>query len=369
MKRPARLLLSGYYGFGNAGDEAILAGLVESFRTAGTNVELTVLSGDPEATESEHGVRAVPRGLTNAYRWARRSDLLVSGGGGLLQDTTSLRSPLYYLGEMRLARAAGTPVACLGHGIGPLNRSLARLLTRRVLSRVDTITVRDHASRQALQKLGVTRDIEVTADLAFLLPEPSREESDAAWCKGGLPQDDCPKAAIALREPPQGEQPDFGARLAEALSEACQHLGLRPLFLPMHRGRDERLAAECARALPEGARIVTQQMRARELLALVGQCDLMIAMRLHAIIFAAICGVPPVAISYDPKVEALMQQLDLQPATATDQFDPSALSSAIHETWRRRAEISGSLRPRAERLRQAAARNIQLALALVADDG
>jgi len=369
MTRPARLLVSGYCGFGNAGDEAILAGLVEGFRTADANVELTVLSGDPEATESEHGVRAVPRGLMSAYRWAHRSDLLISGGGGLLQDTTSLQSPLYYLGAMRLARAAGTPVACVGHGIGPLKRSLARFLTRRVLSRVDIIAVRDQASCQALRELGVTRDIQVTADLSFLLPTPSKEESDAAWRKAGLPQDDRPTAAIALRDPPESEQANFGARLAEALSEACEQLGLRPVFIPMHRGRDERVARECARAFPAGAEVVTQQMRARELLALVGQCDLMIAMRLHAIIFAAICGVPAVAISYDPKVEALMQQLDLQTVTSIHKFDPSALSRAIRETWQRRAEISELLRPRAERLRQAAARNIQLALALLADGG
>ena len=368
MTRAARLLVSGYYGFGNAGDEAVLGGLVEGFRAAGADVELIVLSGDPEATESEHGVRAVPRRLTSVHRWARHSDLLVSGGGGLLQDTTSLWSPLYYLGVMRLARAAGAPVACLGHGIGPLRRSLARFLTRRVLSRVEAITVRDQASYEALRELGVKRDVEVTADLAFLLPAPSREESDAAWRKAGLPEDDRPTAAIALRHPPEGEQARFVPTLTRAISKAVEQLGLRPVLLPMHRGRDEQLAGECARALPPGAGVVTQRMWARELLALVARCDLMIGMRLHAIIFAAICGVPAVAISYHPKVDALMQQLGLQTATSVQQFDPSALSHAIYETWRTRAEVSALLHSRAEQLRQAAARNVQHALRLLAGD-
>jgi polysaccharide pyruvyl transferase WcaK-like protein len=102
-----RAVISGYYGFGNVGDEAILAGLLQGFRELAPEATLTVLSGDPAATEAEHGVPAWPRGVRHAASAIRQADLLVSGGGGLLQDATSWRSPLYYLWVLQMARKRG----------------------------------------------------------------------------------------------------------------------------------------------------------------------------------------------------------------------------------------------------------------------
>jgi len=370
MSRSPRLLVSGYYGFGNAGDEAVLAGLAAGFRQRAPEVELTVLSGDPAATEAEHGVAATPRGLGSARRLARQSDLLVSGGGGLLQDATSWRSPLYYLGVLRLARGAGIPVACVGHGIGPLRRALVRRLTRRALSRVEALAVRDRASEEALRDLGVTREVEVTADLAFVLPRPTQEEVDRAWGKAGLPASPGPAALIALRSPvTAGPRRDLADRLAEAIGSACERLALRAVFVAMQRPHDDEFAARVIDAMSYEADLVTADLSARELLALAGGCDLVIAMRLHALIFAAICGVAPVAISYDPKVDGLMEQLGLQSATSVERFDPDALASAVGQTWLARRQIGSSLVARAEDRRRAALRNIELALDLLPAGG
>jgi len=370
MSPPARVLVSGYYGFGNAGDEAILAGLVKGFRELAPEVELTVLSGDPAATESEHGVRGAPRGLARAYRLARRCDLLISGGGGLLQDGTSWRSPLYYLGVMRLARAAGIPVACVGYGIGPLRRPLIRRLTSRALSRVDALAVRDRASEQTLRELGVDRAIEVTADLVFLLPEPTQEAVDLARRKAGLPSDQRPAAFVALRPLAVGAaDSELAPRMAEAIGEGCDRVGLRPVLVPMQPTRDTAFAERIAQHMPCETHVVAPHMSACELLALTATCDQVIAMRLHALIFAAICGIPPTAISYDAKVDALMEQLGLELATSTERFDPDALAQAICDTWAARTDISTGLRRRAQRLRDASKRNIDLALGLLREPG
>ncbi len=366
MSPPPRALVSGYYGFGNAGDEAILAGLVHGLRELAPEVELTVLSGDPAATESEHGVRAAPRGLASARLLARQCDLLISGGGGLLQDVTSWRSPLYYLGVMRLAGAAGVPVACVGHGIGPLRRRLIRRLTGRILSRVDALAVRDLTSERTLRRLGVDRDIEVTADLAFLLPRPTQEAVALARRKAGLPPDGPPAALVALRPLGLGAPGrELAPPLAEAIGGACDRAGLRPVLVPMQPMQDTAFAERVAEQMPCEAQVVARQMSACELLALTGSCDLVIAMRLHALIFAAICGLPPAAISYDPKVEALMDQLGLEPAASAEGFDGAALARAIADTWAARADISARLRLTTKRLYDASRRNVDLALALL----
>jgi polysaccharide pyruvyl transferase CsaB len=365
MSHFPRILVSGYYGFGNAGDEAILAGLLRGLHVSGADVETTVLSGDPASTRREHGASAVRRGILQASRRARDSSLLISGGGGLLQDVTSWRSPLYYLGVIRAARASGVPVAAIGQGVGPLRRRAIRAAARRVLNGVDVIAVRDAASRRALRSIGVERDIEVTADLAFLLPKPTQAEVEVVWRAAPLREGER-RAAVAVRSVP-GVAGDEGiaAGLAAAIGEGCSRCGVTPVLVPMQRDRDLQLAEAVARAMPCAAQVVAGARSVRQLLALVAGCDLVIAARLHALIFAAICGVPPVALSYDPKVDALMEQLSLPVATPLDPLDARGLAEAVQQTWSTRSTVQDLLVERTKRLRAAAMRNVELALSLL----
>ncbi len=360
-----KVLVSGYYGFGNAGDEAILAGLIEGFRQLAPAAELVVLSGNPAATMAEHGVIAVPRGLRSARRQARQCDLLVSGGGGLLQDVTSWWSPLYYLAIIKFARQARRPVACIGHSFGPLRRLLIRRVTRAVLSGVQVIAVRDERSREALTELGLARPVEVTADLAFLLPQPTPEEVAAARRLAGLNEDSGPVAAVALRPCPSGGPPDLVARLGAVIGKVCAELQIRPLLVPMQPSQDIPFAREAAQAMP-GEPLVAPAMSARQVLALFAGCNLMIGMRLHALVFAALAGVPLVGISYDPKVDGLLEQLGVNAATSVARLDEKALSRAIQEAWQTRTERTRSLAGQVERLRAMALRNVELALGVVA---
>ena len=360
-----RAIVSGYYGFGNAGDEAILGGLVEGFRELCPQAELTVLSGNPAETIAEHGVIAVPRGLAFARRHIALSDVVISGGGGLLQDATSWRSPLYYLAIIHFAKWARRPVACIGQSIGPLKRPWVRSLLRRELARVDVVAVRDEVSRDTLVRLGLSRSIEISADLAFLLPRPTEAEIAAVREKAGVSDVREPVAAVALRRLP-GAADDGGVRqVAAAVGRACGELGLRPLLIPMQPTQDVDLARSAAAAMAPNGAITAPAMRAREILALVASCRLMIAMRLHALIFAALCGIPPIAISYDPKVDGVMQQLGLRPAATLGQFSPDQLVRAIAETWSGRGNVSEMLAARAPRLRSLALRNVELALSLL----
>ena len=365
MTRSPRILVSGYYGFRNAGDEAILAGLVQGFRERSPQAEITVLSADPEATIAEHGVAAAPRGLRSAFHEIGEADLLISGGGGLLQDATSWRSPLYYLGILQLALTAGVPVAFVGQSIGPLRRRWIRSLTRRVLSQVPLLSVRDGLSQATLRALGVTRDVYVAADLAFILPPPSETEIAAAREAAGLPDDARHSVGLALRQPRGMAKAPLAAALAEAIGPPCARLNLRPVFIPMHSPLDVEFAEAVASRLPVPAEVVRSRLTARETLALFGGLDLVVAMRMHAILFGAICRRPLVAISYDPKVAGMMGELGLPIAASTDSLDPQALAEAIIHAWQDREQIRGALSARVEPLAAAARQNVELALSLL----
>ena len=172
----ARILLCGYYGLGNAGDEAVLAASTSVFRARNPALRLAALSADPAGTAANFGIDTVPRMRPAALRAIRNCDLFLSGGGSLLQDRTSLKSLIYYLFLLNYARRAGKRTMVFAQGIGPLIRPAARRWTARVLSRVDAITVRDAESADLLREIGVAGpEIEVTADPVFAL-EPQVTE-------------------------------------------------------------------------------------------------------------------------------------------------------------------------------------------------
>ena len=361
----AKVVISGYYGFGNTGDEAILAGLAEGFRRLAPSARLTVLSKDPARTEAEHGLRATPRDFLRAVRHVRRCDLLVSGGGGLLQDATSWRSPLYYLGIIQAAAGAGVPVACVGQGIGPLDRRPLRALTRRALAGAEVVAVRDHASAEALREMGVEREVAVTADVAFLLPRPTEAEVAAAWQKAELGEGWRGGLVVALRRPTGRAGSELPRGLGRAIAAACDEIGMPATLFPMHHRVDLPFAEEVAAAMADSPGIVRHALSARQSLALFGGFRLAVAMRLHALVFACICGIPPVAVSYDPKIDGLMAELGLSVATSSGGFVEDALIQGVLDTWRRREEVAGSVQVRLAQLRAAAALNVELILPLL----
>ena len=148
-KRWRRVLVSGYYGFSNAGDDAILEAIQQSVQ--GKDIGFTVLSNDPALTWNQYGMDAAPRFRVGAVLSAlRRCDVLLSGGGSLLQDTTSTRSLLYYLSVIRCAQWLGKPVMLYANGIGPVRRPANRRRVRRAVDRAALVTLRDHSSAREL---------------------------------------------------------------------------------------------------------------------------------------------------------------------------------------------------------------------------
>jgi polysaccharide pyruvyl transferase WcaK-like protein len=239
-----------------------------------------------------------------------------------------------------------------------------RALVRREIGRAAVVAVRDELSQRLLSGLGVSRAAEVTADLAFLLPAPTEAEMAAAREKAGLSGVSEPLAAIALRRGPGRSDQEDVLRMAGAIGKGCEALGLRPLLVAMQPSQDAALAEAAAGAFPGGNALIASGLRAREMLALVGGCQMVIGMRLHALIFAALCRLPLVAISYDPKVDGLLAQLGVRPAADLRRAEGERLAQAIGEAWREREGICRGVAERLPGLRSLALRNVELALRL-----
>lgn len=307
-----KIILSGYYGFDNAGDEAVLAALCQILRNRLPEAQLVALSAKPEQTAAALDVRAVNRWDKAALR-AELQDaaLFCSGGGSLLQDVTSVRSVWYYTSLLRLAQKQGVPTIVLAQGLGPLRTGLGRWLTRRALSRCHLLSWRDAASlRLAAEimkdKAGQSVPSYQVCDPVLLwqpkLPEAQAEQEPAEAADG-------PTVALALRP-----WPGLNAAAAAQLVQALQQAGCRVALLPYHQGEDEKLAAQINAAL-----LTAKQPKAdvwlantpQQAWAAVGRADLLLGMRLHSLIMAAAQGVPALAVSYDPKVEAFAASVQM----------------------------------------------------------
>ena len=359
-----RIVISGYFGFNNAGDEAILTSMLGSLRKHIPGLGVTVISGNPAQTAAQHRVKAIGRtDLPGIIGALKNSDLLISGGGSVLQDVTSSRSLMYYLGIVVLAQLCGAKVMFFGQGVGPIRRSFNRLVTGFVADRVDLITVREDASRRTLRELGVNRPpIRVTADQVFCLQAAPDSRAKAILIQEGVSLDR-PLVGIALREW-QGLQGYKGA-VAQTADRLVDRYGVQIVFLPLQTPADMPVAQEVAGFMRAPSVVLSGDYGAREILALTGKMDFIIGMRLHALIFAAVQGVPMVGLVYDPKVEDFLTLVDQPAAGWVADLTAPALEECVEDIWPRRGEVGARLREQGQKLVQLAQENSRLVSSLL----
>jgi polysaccharide pyruvyl transferase CsaB len=286
----SQVFLCGYYGYGNTGDEALLATLLEQLPR---HVSPVVLSGNPRATADRYGVATCDRRQwQTVLRTLQQSHAFIWGGGSLIQDVTSWRSPLYYLGLMTLAQRFGCRTIAWAQGIGPLRSPLYRWWTRELLRRCVAVTVRDSGSAALLRQWGI----------------PHQQGADPVWlmsARPGLPPQDRAPIAVCLR-PHRHLTSDRWQLLKMALRRWQEETGVLLLLLPFQRQQDLPLAEDLYGALlPDQTQLISCE-DPREMKRILAATAGAIAMRLHALIMAASVGCRCFALSYDPKVRYLM---------------------------------------------------------------
>ncbi len=312
-RRKYHVVMSGYYGFSNAGDDAILQSIHQSIQEASDEVFVTVLSNDPEQTRRCYGMQALHRfRVWTVLKALHQCDALISGGGSLLQDRTSTRSILYYLSIIRAAELMGKPVMLYANGIGPVQKPGNRKKVKQAVNRAALVTLRDHSSAQELREMGVTRpDLHVTADPVFHLACASEKRSQELLASAGL-KPDPPFVAVSVRE-----WTNTG-NFTDELAALCDHLrrtyGLEVLFLLMQPQKDRQAAQKVRQAMEEPSCLLDAPCSPKELMGVLGRAKLCLAMRLHTLIFSARMAVPVLGLVYDPKVASYLEELGMPSA-------------------------------------------------------
>lgn len=349
-KDKVRVVISGYYGFSNVGDEAVLAAILQLLARKFPEAEPVVFSACPPDTEAAHGVRAVNRWhAPSVWRELASADILISGGGSLFQDATSLRSLLYYAGVILMAKAARCRVAVLAQGMGPLRSRLSRRLTRWVLNGVDLVSVRDDGSRRLLEQIGVAKQVILTSDPAFAFaPGPgAREEGERLLRSAGAAPGAGRMVGVAVRR--WERWPVYAPALGRVLSVLARE-GWQVVFIPFKFPEDVSASREIADMMGEQSYIVDRRGSIGAYFGLMEFMDLMIAVRLHALIMGAVAGVPCVGISYDPKVDSFVSSLGQIRAGPEGEVTADHLKDRVYQAISCSQELSARAKRRAQEL-------------------
>ena len=372
----ADVVVSGYYGFGNMGDESLLDVIAATLAEEIPGVKIAALTRHPKADARRTGLRCVSRFSPAAVRAIAGAKLLLSGGGSLLQDSTSRRSLKYYAGVLGIAEMFGVKSYIYANGIGPIRDMSNRKLTAKVVDRAAEVSVRDADSAEELRRIGVKREnIRVTADPAFLI-RPYDEHRLAKTMERIGVKDGF--FAVSLRLPVQKNAApmsvaDEMVRTCAAITEAY---GLIPFVIPMQTAQDsgicEYFVEQYNRQMKQSAggtytALLYTPENAPELIGVLSKAAFVIGMRLHSIIFASSAEVPVVGLAYDPKVSSMMKALG-QPfivelgASADIHAETYACVERIMEN---RDAIGRSLAERAAEMRNRCREDLKMAHDLV----
>ena len=315
MMNKKNIAVSGYYGFENFGDEAILKVIVSELKARDYGV--TVFSKNPENTKNKLEVNSVYTfSLSGIFKTLKNSDVLISGGGSLLQDVTSLKSLFYYLFVIGIALFLKNEVIIFAQGIGPINNPIGRLLTKMLLKNCKYITVRDEKSLFRLR--GWNLKPELVSDPVWSLPVGN-------W----MPE--C-RIGVQLRSWKNLSR-SYLSKLAKSVvsnfSDKDIYIYSFQDALDLEICRN--FEAELKLLKPDINTQILNGLSIDETIESFSHLDFLIGMRYHACLLALKYGIPTLALSYDEKVEKIAKRFDLPCSFLLDEENLEALFVSLKE--------------------------------------
>jgi len=359
------IIISGYYGFKNIGDDAMLMAITNNLRQYKDDLKIMVLSRQPIETKRTYNVESIFRvNIFKILLSMKKNRLFINGGGNLIQDNTSSRSLFYYLFMIWMAKKMGMKVMVYANGIGPINKKINRKITRYVLNKVDVITLREEMpSMIEIDNLRINApSVHVTADPALTIEASSSDEIDNIFLAEKIPQDG-PFIGYSVRKWHESEKNE--RIIAQAADYTSKTFGLKAVFIPMHYPGDLIIAKRIVSKMETPAYIIENKYSVSETMGIISRMDMLVGMRLHALVFAASLGIPLVGLIYEPKVEGFLKSINQASAGNLKDLKFENLKNTIDSVWKQKSEISTELLKVATDLKEKALKNAKIAIDLI----
>ena len=365
LQKNKEILISGYYGFKNSGDDALLQAMINDLCRYRESPELVVLSANPKETMANYRVKAINRlDLFSIRKHMKRADMLISGGGTLIQDATSTKSLIYYTSVINMAIRHHLKVMLYSNGIGPLNNRHNIRRAKQTLSKTDIITLRDPSAEKMLEEMGVTGpEIRVTADPVFGLDIADRLYGREILKRFGVPDDARRILGVSVRRT-RDTDADFENAVARMCDHAAEKYNCHTVFIPMQISRDEAISRCIAAKMKAPASVVDIRLEVREMISAVSALDICIGMRLHSLIYATGAGVPLIGIAYDPKIRSFMDYAGQSMCLDCRSLDPEEGKKLIDECFSNYDTIKKQLNECSKTLSEKSHENARIAIEL-----
>ena len=259
-------------------------------------------------------------------RAVRQCDMLISGGGSLLQDVTSSKSIHYYLFIIRLAKLLGKKVFIYSQGIGPIDHAFNRRATARALKKADGIVVRDERSAKLLEQIGLPQErIVITADPVIRMKRPDRTVGREILARAGIKKDGRLTVGWAIRE--KNRDSTFVREITECIRWLRENYDAESVLIPFHYEEDREVCSVIAERTNGAAKCLSEKYLSEDMLSIIGNMDVLVGVRLHSMIYAAIMGVPIIGVSYDPKCTAFLNSVGLDSLSTRETFSAEAFKA------------------------------------------
>ncbi len=350
-----KFLVTGYYGFLNSGDDAILLSMCEDIDSLNVKTKTTILSNSPITTKKEYPANAVYRfNLFYVIKEIIKCDILLMGGGSLLQDKTSTRSLMYYLSILMFAKLFGKKTMIYANGIGPINNNFNRKITKMVLNKVNLITIRETLSIKELENMGVTHPkIKLTADPVFTLPIED-VSIDEIVKNENL---DLKKDFITILFRPWKSEEDYVLKMAKVCDYIVKEKNLNVVFIPMKYPADVKISEEISNKMIEKSYVIKSQLSVYQIVKLVGMSKVSLSMRLHALLYSSLKNVPMIGFTYDPKVTYFLNELKMYTVVNVDKFTDCEVIEIFDDILNNYDEISKKIETETKVLKEKASLN------------
>lgn len=350
------VVMSGYYGFNNTGDEAIMLSMHKNIQQMGDNYHITVLSNKPQETKEKYGIEAVYRfGVKDVLHAIKNCDVLLSGGGSLLQDSTSTRSLMYYLSITAAAKCMRKKVMLYANGIGPVSGKRNRRLVKQVVNKADLITLREENSYEELLSMGVNpKKCFVTADPVFTMDSIEKTQARELLQAEGVPMDK-PVVVVSVRNWKDMDQ--FIDRFAQLCDTIVETYSRDIVFLAMQMPNDITVSEKVRKKMKQNAYILKGNYSPYEVMGMISLADFILSMRLHTLIFAARQKVPLIGFIYDPKIEYYLEKLNMPSGGKLKEFDLAHTLALVDDVINRKEEYAAILEKKEVQLEEMAHRN------------
>ncbi len=361
-----KFLVTGYYGFLNSGDDAILLSMCEDIESLDVETKTTILSNSPVSTKEEYPANAVYRfNMYYVVREILKSDILLMGGGSLLQDKTSTRSLIYYLSILVLAKMFGKKTMIYANGIGPISKQKNRWITKKILNKVNLITIRETLSMQELFDMGVTnKNIKLTADPVFNL-KIKDVDIDIVLKENKI---DTSKDFVTILFRDWNAKEDYIEKMSKVCDYIVKSKNMNVVFIPMKYPADINVGEKIAEKMQQKSYVIKSKLNVYQIIKLTGMSKISLSMRLHALLYSALENVPMIGFTYDPKVEYFLKELKMYSIVNMDSFTVDEVTRNIDNILENYNEVSFKIEKNTSKLKKKSDLNKQYLEMLVKGD-